>query len=450
MCFSTQANKADHFYDPTLFHNRSFSLAYADGPYRMLLPSEFFYRNPGLPFKNFSIGFQPEIGSVSAPTFKGLLRFMSLEDVEFGHPRRGSEMSTGRVWEYHKFQPWTSKLPNNATYDHVYAYYSEETSVTGADWAAASQVAAYAQYQNLFDGYISHIFEYTSAVVMWKTQSPWPSLRGFLYDWYLESTGSLRGVRASLGHPVSVVFDHSSWGLRIVNRQIYPLESCGNASLGAEYTWMNLHGERLARGEIRLSQEFVPATSVVRLGDDSDRMEWPDRCYGVCFLRLQEIGSCNSVAPPPSWHWLTDPNLNTTSNFSQLGELRARQKGSATLKINGCIVNQLGLRLNVSVVADTEALDVIFYPTFALYTDDGQEFLPVFDSRDSDIVIVPGASQIRILEAPSIQNTSTIVHGERGFEKIRLVMTSWNGPDITEETDCAITKPLYDGMASIG
>jgi len=287
-------------------------------------------------------------------------------------------------------------------------------------------------------------------VVMWKTQSPWPSLRGFLYDWYLESTGSLRGVRASLGHPVSVVFDHSSWGLRIVNRQIYPLESCGNASLGAEYTWMNLHGERLARGEIRLSQEFVPATSVVRLGDDSDRMEWPDRCYGVCFLRLQEIGSCNSVAPPPSWHWLTDPNLNTTSNFSQLGELRARQKGSATLKINGCIVNQLGLRLNVSVVADTEALDVIFYPTFALYTDDGQEFLPVFDSRDSDIVIVPGASQIRILEAPSIQNTSTIVHGERGFEKIWLVMTSWNGPDITEETDCAITKPLYDGMASIG
>jgi hypothetical protein len=28
-----------------------------------------------------------------------------------------------------------------------------------------------------------------SAMIMWKTQSPWPSLRGFLYDAYLEPTG---------------------------------------------------------------------------------------------------------------------------------------------------------------------------------------------------------------------------------------------------------------------
>ena len=34
---------------------------------------------------------------------------------------------------------------------------------------------------------------------MWKTQSPWPTLRGALYDNYLETTGGYWGVRSATG-----------------------------------------------------------------------------------------------------------------------------------------------------------------------------------------------------------------------------------------------------------
>jgi hypothetical protein len=42
------------------------------------------------------------------------------------------------------------------------------------------------------------MFEWYSAVLFWKSQSPWPALRGGLYDWYLGVTGGYYGVRAAL------------------------------------------------------------------------------------------------------------------------------------------------------------------------------------------------------------------------------------------------------------
>ena len=62
-----------------------FALAPKDGPYGVLLPSEFSRRNPGLRFWNgtraarLRVGFQPEIGSISVPTFRSLRRWMSPE-----------------------------------------------------------------------------------------------------------------------------------------------------------------------------------------------------------------------------------------------------------------------------------------------------------------------------------------------------------------------------------
>ncbi len=34
-------------------------------------------------------------------------------------------------------------------------------------------------------------------VLLWKTQNPWAGLRGQMYDWRLQQTGSFYGVRAA-------------------------------------------------------------------------------------------------------------------------------------------------------------------------------------------------------------------------------------------------------------
>lgn len=42
------------------------------------------------------------------------------------------------------------------------------------------------------------MFKWYTAVLFWKSQSPWPSLRGGLYDYFLAVTGGYYGVRAAL------------------------------------------------------------------------------------------------------------------------------------------------------------------------------------------------------------------------------------------------------------
>jgi len=393
----------------------------------MLLPGEFFDRNPGLQHKNLSIGFQPEIGSVGAPTFNGVLRFMTPEEVD--------DFVSGAAWDYHKFQPWSSKLRTNDTYDHVLAYFPTDTPLDAKDWAAASQLAAYSQYQSLFNGFISFIFEYTSAVIMWKTQSPWPVLRGFLYDWYLESTGSLRGVRASLGQPVSIVFDRLTWKLKMINRKVFSVEPCGDSSIGAEYTFFDLHGNSLDSGVIHISQDFVPAMSAASF--NTHEVTWPADCSDVCFLRLQETGSCSSNAIL-SWYWLTDPRLGEASDFSVLGALRKRLRGRATMFVIACLFDQDGLHLKLSVEVSSDAPDVLFYPTFTVRLDDGSQVLPLLDNKDSDVVILPGSKQVRVLEA----RNSVRANGDS--IKLQIILSSWNGVDITEDTIC------HQNVATVG
>ena len=64
------------------------------------------------------------------------------------------------------------------------------------------QLVQYEQYRALFEGYLAHQWSYYAAVLLWKSQSPWPALRGGLYDPYLETNGGYWG--ALISHPISL------------------------------------------------------------------------------------------------------------------------------------------------------------------------------------------------------------------------------------------------------
>ena len=149
-------NVADTFQNEAQWYNRSFGLAFADGPYGMLLPAIFFEENPGLNV-TAKIGFQPEIGSSSAPSYEGLLRFMTAKEADEEFPGRTG--SVGEVWEFHKFQSWRS-----GQYDHVYAYFDPQETIDANDWCAAAMLASHAQYQALIGGFSSVRAVATSAV----------------------------------------------------------------------------------------------------------------------------------------------------------------------------------------------------------------------------------------------------------------------------------------------
>eukprot|EP00978_Attheya_sp_CCMP212_P017947 scaffold48493_cov54-Attheya_sp.AAC.2 len=281
-------------------HDPTFALAVKDGPYHMILPYSAFDRNPGLP-ANLTIGFQPEIGSVGAPSYRGLLRFMTPHEAERGYPSTDEDSHSKSVWNFHKHQEWTIQVYNetirtNVTHDFVGTYFGPNGAPTVSDWCAAAQLAAHQQYQNLMGSFISHMFDWYTTILIWKTATPWPSLRGFLYDYYLESTGSLFGVRAALVSPVSIILDAKTWQLRIANRGISAISNLETkASLGASYEWIDMTGSRVASGQLYLvpdtnsEESRLDSMSAVLLGEKNDSLEWPDACDDVCFLRLETL-----------------------------------------------------------------------------------------------------------------------------------------------------------------
>ena len=379
----------------------------------MLLPTAFFERNPGLPQKTPKIGFQPEIGSVGAPSYEGLLRFLTQEEVDAGFPRRCSNPSDNNPWVFHKYLPWTTSLPNNEVYDHVYAYFPNDFIVNASEWAAAAQLAAHLQYESLFNGFISHAFEYTTAVIMWKTQSPWPSLRGFLYDWYLESTGALYGVRASLYEPVSIIFDPSDWTLRMLDRRSDRYTFYGNASVD----WVDLSGKVVASDSFSLFSK------------DRVTLEWPKECSSVCYLRL---GHNITGEPKARWHWLTSPSTyGSGPDFSQLGETRRLQSARAYLEVSSCSTNkERSLRIGVAIHVSSDSPAALFYPTFTLRNAYNKPVFPLFDHNSTDLVVLPSGSQVRTLVVPYQRFPSMDFH---------LEMKSWNAPVVMVKTTCTCT-----------
>jgi hypothetical protein len=128
---STMTNRTG--FDPTL------SLAPLDGPYHILSEDLFYERNPDLwvwqnhtrirfDYPSAKLPFQPEIGSVSHPTYESLLRFMS-PSVAAAFPGKG-DSNVHSVWTYHKFIGFASQgkttidrmISSDLVVDHVYRY----------------------------------------------------------------------------------------------------------------------------------------------------------------------------------------------------------------------------------------------------------------------------------------------------------------------------------------
>ena len=255
-----------------------------------------------------------------------------------------------------------------------------------------------------------------------------------MYDWYLESTGTLYGVRAALHQIVSVALDQSSWKIRIINRSRKTLFD--NDSLIINYQWISIYGVLVKNGSIPLSHagqenhRVVPSMSSVHVSNTSDDgLVFPKSCTDVCFLQINAT-SHHGMAIPNKWYWLPDPQLELGNEFAALGRMRSRQKANVSVQIRNCLLSDR-ITVTVSITVSSESSEPLFYPTFSLYswsTEGSQELpiLPLFDTGISEVLLLPG-SHDRIL-------TSTTTPTDD--YNIRVVMDSWNGGIIERNIHC--------------
>ena len=219
----------------------SYALAPNDGNYGLNLPEQFYdERNPGLTLvfptnlsdptdsdnitsQDVAIAFQPEIGSVSAPlSLRGLRRMLSPASAEAFPSELSATVNSN--WTFHKYEAWSTTAATASKFDQVYAYFGNSSSNSDgdggndsnvlsstSDWLAAANLVQAQQCQALFEGFALHMWGWYSGVLYWKASTPWPALRGALYE---SNSGSSDGSDGSDEEFGSLTPTAGYWGVR--------------------------------------------------------------------------------------------------------------------------------------------------------------------------------------------------------------------------------------------
>ena len=352
------------FSTDTLF-TRNYLGDNGDGPYGIQEPEWFFS------FRSHP--FNPEAGSVGSPEVESMREMMTEQDLA-GFPRKG--FTRNYTWRYHKDLGYG---------DHLERYGEVKDIETYCKYA---QVVNYDQYRSFMEGWASHMWDWYTGILIWKTQNPWTSLRGQMYDWSLDVNASLYGTRKGC-EPLHAYYNPVTRKAGLLNTT---LKDYTDLSIIARI--YNLEGKLLWEKETRASSK---ANTVQELLD----IPVPEGLKGAYFLRL----ALN--ADVPNIYWLTTEPKDYTS-LSQLPKSRPDIK--TEIKKEGS--NFVG---TVRLSADSQ---ISFFNRIKVFDKEtGKRILPVHYS-DNYITLMPGDQQEISLEFPA----------NLPEERIQIVVDSYNSP----------------------
>lgn len=148
-----------------------------DGPYG-IQPIESFWQDRTWPFNS-------EVGSVGVGDYESLERFIPQKNMiaPVYNPDSKPREIVDSVWAYHTY----------IGYDKYVLPYGKPADVK--DFATKAQLLNYDQYRALMEGFSSHMWDSYTGSIIWKTQNPWTSMRGQMYDYYLDPNACLFGLR---------------------------------------------------------------------------------------------------------------------------------------------------------------------------------------------------------------------------------------------------------------
>ena len=313
-----------------------------DGPYTIREP-EWFFTHRSFPFN-------PEIGSIGSPEVESMREMMTEKELaRLPHGR-----NVDNVWLYHR----------DLGYENHLERYGEVKTIE--DYCKYAQAVNYDQYRSLMEGWASHLWEWYTGVLIWKTQNPWTSLRGQMYDWFLDVNASFYGVKkgSEAIHPQ----------YNIVTKQ---LEIVNTALTNHSVTVKALLYK--ADGSVAFEKEestTIAANSIKRLFG----IPKPNGVDGVYFLKLILLE--NGKPLTDNTYWLTTQPNNYTG-------LTSLPKANSVIKTS---LNQTGSSYTGTVSIRSEKNISFFNRVKVFDKNSGKRILPVHYS-DNYVTLMPGDSK---------------------------------------------------------
>ncbi|MFZ1080548.1 MAG: glycosyl hydrolase [Candidatus Kryptoniota bacterium] len=335
-----------------------------DGPYR-LEPPGFFWENRSFPFNS-------EIGSVGMGDYESLARFIPALDMEVPD---SDYAKIDSVWRYHKY----------SSYGNYVGAYGKSRDVRA--FADRAQLINYDQYRSLIEGHLSHMWDWYTGVIIWKTQNPWTAMRGQMYDCYLDPNAGLYGLHHG-GEPLHAMYNPADGMVSVVNQTFNPYHD-----LVLQATAYDMAGKDtlVSRLFIELSPNSVQKYfSAKRVTDALFSSQGG-------FLSLRLLDTSHKVLSD-NLYWLPD----STGNYTGLPRMFVAQVNSEARKAGDG-------RIAVTI-SNPSGEPVAFFNRISLVDSLRKErILPVFYS-DNYISVLPGEEKTVYIEyTPAVNAAGAMV-----------------------------------------
>ncbi len=196
------------------------------GPYHTLEPKDYFTHTK-------MMGFSSEIGPSGIPELESVMKFM---------PRYGRTWLPGKfpldgVWAYHDANNWPGDDTRKFTaYDTMLRHYYGDVDTTDVqtgfeDYIRKAQSVNYDVYRASIEAINRGLWSHSSGMLLWKSNSSWPSLAWQVYDWYLQAHAGYYGTKKA-AEPVHAQWNRDDNSVSVVNVSGRKLN---NLSLSIDY-----------------------------------------------------------------------------------------------------------------------------------------------------------------------------------------------------------------------
>lgn len=329
-----------------------------DGPYG-IQPDSIFWQHRTWPFNS-------EVGSVGVGDAQSLKRFLPKENHVVPVEKPNSEAVTDDVWTYHKYIGYGNSMKP----------YGGAANMD--EFAKIAQLVNYNQYRALMEGFSSHMWDWYTGTIIWKTQNPWTALRGQMYDYYLDPNACLYGTRTG-SQPLHAMCNPVDKMVTVVNNGF---ETVNDLMLVAKA--FDINGKEYPITQAFL---FIGPTNTKKIMTVEPNLKQAGLDKDGAFLLLQLVDRKQQLVSE-NFYWYP----NAEGNYSGLQALaaskldvKAVKTGSNTVKVT--LKNPAGA-------------PVAFFNRLALVdAKTGERVLPLF-ADDNYVSVVPGSEKTIELECP--------------------------------------------------
>ncbi|POY38353.1 glycosyl hydrolase [Solitalea longa] len=336
--------------------------------------------------------FNSEVGSVGIGDYESLERFIPKENMKVPVFKSGvkPEELTDSVWTYHKY--------TGVGYNQFIEPYGKPKDLR--DFALKAQLVNYDQYRGLIEGFSSHIWDWYTGVIIWKTQNPWTAMRGQMYDYYLDPNACLYGLRSG-SEALHIMCNPVDGMVMVVNNGF---EAQRNLML--EVKLIDMEGKEKLITQVFSNIDASSAKKYLSIKKEVDEMA---KAKGA-FLSLRILDEHQKVVSD-NFYWLP----NESGQYTGLQEMKA-----ADLQVNAKKIAPG--KLEVTLQNPTTNPVAFFNRLSVVDKESSNRILPVFYS-DNYLSVTPGGEKKVVVEFDPKLNSTELAIKLQGWNVTEKVIT---------------------------